>query len=168
MSVNFSERKCQGLTTKKLFGICDDPPPAKTHAYLDEEDGRKWIAVVINEDQYKVTFTAIDHCIDTFRENGKMDQRCDGMLAYNSTVIFVELKERKASGTKWVIDAVNQLRASINHFESTVESDDYTIKKAYVANSEHPKFKESQARRMEQFLVETGYVLRIQNRIILE
>jgi len=97
-----------------------------------------------------------------------MDQRCDGMLAYNSTVIFVELKERKASGTKWVIDAVNQLRASINHFESTVESDDYTIKKAYVANSEHPKFKESQARRMEQFLVETGYVLRIQNRIILE
>ena len=43
-----------------------------------------------------------------------------------------------------------------------------TKKKAYIANSEKPKFRESQKRRMDEFLTDTGYVLRIENRIILD
>lgn len=168
MSFNFSGEKCQGKTNKKLFGLCDAPPPAKTPAYLDEKNGGQWIAVVANEDRYEVTFTAIDHCINTVKEDGKMAQRCDGMLTYNSTVTFIELKERKGLGAKWVKDAEKQLRTSIDYFEDTDDAEEYTVKKAYIANSEHPKFKESQIRRMEQFFVDTGYVLRIQNRIILE
>ncbi len=168
MSINFSVVKCQYTTEKKLFGICDDPPPIYKHAYLDEENGVKWIAVVINADRQHVTFTAIDNCIEIRSINGKMAKRCDGVLTFNSTIVFVELKERDEKGTNWIKDAEEQLRSTISYFEKSEKGTNYKIKKAYISNNEHPKFRESQARRMEQFLTDTGYVLRIENRIILE
>jgi len=167
MSINFFEGKCQGSTDKKLFGLCDDPPSLRNPAYIDENNGTKWIAVVINDYKYNVTFTAIDNCIKIKREDGNMDKRCDGVLTYNSTVIFVELKERPALGNKWVLDAEEQLKTTIGYFEKEEESNNFKIKKAYISNNEHPKFKESQRRRMLQFQNDTGYVLRIENRIIL-
>jgi hypothetical protein len=166
MSVNFSKVECQDGSKKKLFGLCDDRPGQR--AYLDEEDGRKWIAVVINEDRNEATFTAIDHCIEVNRPDGKPAKRCDGFLSYESTVIFVELKERGALGNEWVKDGEEQLRTSIGYFRSWDFSEQFTNRKAYIANSEHPKFKVSQLRRMEQFLDDTGFVLRIENRIILQ
>lgn len=168
MSINFSEAICQTSSNCKLFGLCDDPPPASNHAYIDENDGKKWIAVVVNDNIHNVTFTAIDNCIVITRPDGKPDKRCDGVLTYNSTVIFVELKQRGAIGNAWVTDAEKQLRTTIGHFELEDDAEDYNNKKAYIANSEHPKFKESQTRRMEQFFDDTGYVLRIENRIILQ
>jgi len=167
MSINFNVTKCQTHSDKKKFGLCDDPSPAKNPAYIDEIDGSKWIAVVENENRYSATFIAIDNCIEIKRPDDTMDKRCDGVLTYNSTIIFVELKERGALGSAWVKDAEKQLRASISYFEDTDGAEDYTSKKAYIANSEHPKFKESQSRRMDQFLTDTGYVLRIVNRITL-
>jgi hypothetical protein len=168
MSVDFNVTKCQAHSDKKLFGLCDDPPPATNPAYIDETNGAKWIAVVINDDSFFTTFTAIDNCIEIKRKDGKQAKRCDGVLTFNSSIIFVELKERGAIGNEWVKDAEKQLRASISYFEGTDESEKYTKKKAYIANCEHPKFKESQARRMDQFLTDTGYLLRIENRIILQ
>jgi hypothetical protein len=168
MSINFNLANCQTHSSEKLFGLCDDPSPATNPAYIDENNGAKWIAVVENEYRYQVTFTAIDNCILIKRRDGTIDKRCDGVLIYNSTVIFVELKERGAFGNAWVKDAEEQLRVSISHFEASDEAEKYTEKKAYIANSEHPKFKESQARRMDQFSTETGYVLRIVNRIPLK
>lgn len=169
MSIDFNIVKCQTHSNKKIFGLCDDPAPAKNHAYIDDvkENGSKWIAVVENENRYAATFTAIDNCIEIKREDGTMDKRCDGMLTYNSTVIFVELKERAASGVAWVKDAEKQLKTSIAYFEATDEAEKYKDKKAYIANKEHPKSKDSQMRRMDQFLTDTGYVLRIVNRIEL-
>ncbi len=179
MSINFFEAVCQSHSNKKRFGLCDDPPSTKKPAYddpppvikpayIDENNGAEWIAVVVNEHLYEITFTAIDRCIDIKRIDGKMEKRCDGVLTYQSTVIFIELKGGGASGSRWVKDAEKQLRTSIGYFELTEQAEDYAKKKAYIANSEHPKFKESQARRMDQFLSDTGYVLRIENRIILE
>jgi hypothetical protein len=168
MSLDFNVTKCQTHSDKKIFGLCDDPPPAVSPAYIDEVNGGKWIAVVENEDRYSATFTAIDNCIEIRRAGGTMEKRCDGVLTYNSTVIFVELKVRGASRNAWVIDAEKQLRATISNFETTEAAEVYSSKKAYIANSEHPKFKESQARRMDQFLTDTGYVLRIINRIVLQ
>ena len=165
MSIDFNIVKCQTHSNKKNFGLCDDPPPAKNPAYIDEVDGAKWIAVVENEDRYAATFTAIDNCIEIKREDGTMDKRCDGILTYNSTVIFVELKERAASGVAWVKDAEKQLKTSIGYFEATDKAEKYKDKKAYIANKEHPKSKDSQMRRMDQFFMDTGYVLRIVNRI---
>lgn len=168
MSIDFNVAKCQTHSDKKIFGLCDDPPPSRNPAYIDEVNGAKWIAVVQNEDLYFATFTAIDNCIEIKRADGTMDKRCDGVLTYNSTVIFVELKARGALGSEWVKDGEKQLRTSISYFEATEEAAGYAGKKSYIANSEHPKFKESQARRMDQFLSDTGYVLRIENRIILQ
>ncbi|TAD92835.1 MAG: hypothetical protein EAY75_01660 [Bacteroidetes bacterium] len=168
MSINFSEATCQTFSDRKLFGLCDDPPPASNPAYIDENEGAKWIAIVVNEDRYYVTFTAIDNCITIKRPDGKSAKRCDGVLTYNSAVTLVELKQRGAIGNEWVKDAEKQLRATIGYFELGANAEDFNKKKAYIANSEHPKFKESQTRRMEQFFDDTGYVLRIENRIILQ
>jgi hypothetical protein len=167
MSTNFFEKKCQSTSSKKLFGLCDDPAPPSNPAYIDEHDGSKWIAVVVNDYLFHVTFTAIDNCIELWRIDGKAAKRCEGMLNYNSTLIFVELKERSAGGNKWVLDAEEQLRSTISHFETDPDSEDYLFKKAYIANSGHPKFKSSQMGRMDKFFLDTGYVLRIENRIIL-
>ncbi len=168
MSINFFEERCQTHSSKKLFGLCDDPPPAKNPAYIDEEDGAKWIAVVVNEYLYEVTFTAIDNCIEIKLEDGKPAKRCEGFLTYDTNLIFVELKERGAKGNSWVEDAEKQLKISIEHFEKTDEAENFKKKKAYIANSEHPKFKKTQSRRMDQFFIDTGYVLRIEARIILQ
>lgn len=168
MSIIFLDAKCQNQSNVKLFGLCDDPSPAMNPAYIDNQDGARWIAVVENEYLYSVTFTAIDHCIAIEREDGAMYKRCDGVLTYDSTVIFVELKERGGLGSAWVRDAEEQLRTTITYFEKFDEAENYTSKKAYIANKEHPKFKESQAMRMDKFLTDTGYVLRVENRIILQ
>lgn len=168
MSVNFLVAKCHTYSSRKLFGLCDNPPPANDPAYIDELDGSKWIAVVVNEANYDVRFTAIDKCIDTLKADGKMDKRCEGFLFYNSTVIFVELKEKGAKGNDWVVDAEQQVRTSIGYFEASDNADENYKKKAYLCNSQHPKFKSTQINRMDKFLTETGYVLRIENRIILD
>jgi hypothetical protein len=166
MSINFFIARCRNSSNQKLFGLCD--VQRYRAAYLNEKDGTKWIAVVVNEFQYNVTFIAIDHCIVIQREDGiSMAKRCDGLLYYNTTIIFVELKERGALGNDWVIDGEKQLRSSIGFFEATDDSVNYKKKKAYIANKEHPRFKQSQTGRMDKFLEETGYILRIENRIIL-
>ena len=168
MNVNFDELKCQTSSNRKTFGLCDDPPPAKNPAYIAEANGVNWIAVVENESQHQITFTAIDNCIETLRTDGKMKQRCDGMLTYNSTVIFVELKNRDAQGNAWVEDAIPQLKSSIESFEDTLMADGFNKKLAYVSNKQHPKFKSTQQRRMDAFFDDTNYVLRIQGRINLQ
>lgn len=167
MSIEFQIAKCQTQSDKKIFGLCDNPSPAKAPAYIDEVDGSKWIAVVENEDRFKTVFTAIDNCIDIKDSDGKMEKRCDGVLMYNTTVIFVELKQRGAKGNAWVEDAEPQLKNSIKHFEKTELSENFNQKKAYISNSEHPKFKASQIGRMDRFYNDTGYILRIEARIKL-
>jgi hypothetical protein len=168
MSIKFKKVQCQTRSNKKIFGICDNPSPANDPAYIDETDGSKWIAVIENDNRLSTVFTAIDNCIEIKDAEGKMEKRCDGMLMYNSTVIFVELKQRGAKGNAWVLDAEPQLMNSIKHFEQTEISESFKQKKAYISNSEHPKFKTSQIGRMERFYSKTGYILRIEARIKLE
>jgi hypothetical protein len=123
---------------------------------------------VVNEERYAVTFTAIDTCIPIRQADGTMHKRCDGVLTYVASIIFIELKERGGSGSSWVKDAELQLKTTIGFFEKTADAEIFSQKKAYIANKNRPKFKESQIRRMEQFLADTGYVLRVENRIILQ
>lgn len=169
MTIDLNVAKCQTYSNQKLFGLCDEPSPIEKPAFIDEKNGAKWIAVVVNEHKFEVTFTAIDHCIEILRKDGNKDKRCDGVLTYGTNIIFVELKQISGLGNDWVKVAEKQLRTTIAHFKNSEEAQIYTSKKAYIANSEHPKSKESQARRMEQFFIDThGYVLRIENRIVLE
>jgi len=168
MSVNFDEFSCQSRSNRKTFGLCDDPAPARNPAYIDEANGANWIAVVENERQQEITFSAIDNCIEILRPDGKPKQRCDGMLTYNTTVIFVELKDRVAQGNTWVEDAIPQLISTIESFEDSKMADGFSKKLAYISNKQHPKFKSTQQRKMDQFFDDTNYVLRVQGRIILQ
>lgn len=158
---------CNSTSNTKLFGICDAPAPNKDPAYIDEQNGETWVAVVVNEPKFDVTFTAIDNCIEFKRIDNKSSKRCDGVLSFEETVIFVELKDRSAKNNEWVKDGEKQLRVSIQNFYNSNLLEGFNIKKAYIANNQHPKFKSSQIGRMEKFLDETGFILRIENRIML-
>ncbi|WP_027002559.1 hypothetical protein [Hugenholtzia roseola] len=168
MNIKFFTESCQSRSSKKRFGLCDDPHLLQNPAYLDEIEGAKWIAVVENKRRYEIIFTAIDNCVEIKRTDGKMEKRCDGSLTYEKTIIFIELKQRRTVGNSWIKDAEIQLKSTISKFEETELSDNYTQKKAYICNSERPIFRAGQMERMEQFYEETGYVLRIEARIRIE
>ena len=168
MCVNFFASEYQQRTRRKLFGLCDNPPPPPSPAYLDEINGRKWIAVVINEYQFEVLFIPVDNNIELRKADGMMDNRCDGLLSYLlSTVIFIELKQR-TDGSAWIKEGENQLRQTIKHFERTKEAISFRRKRAYIANCKRPQFRINQTNRMDKFHRDTGYILRIENRIILD
>ena len=168
MAIDFFNNQCQQVSSEKIFGLCDDKEDNKP-AYLDEENGAKWIAVVENEELKEIHFIAIDNCIDIWRDEVRkeMDNRCDGMLWYEATIVFVELKDRESKKDKnaWVEEGEKQLKRTIEYFEKTEQSGKFTEKRAYIANKAHPKFKGSQLVRMKRFQEETGYTLRIENRI---
>ncbi len=162
---DFFPEKHKQVSSKNRFGICDTPPPSTGKAYLDEANGRNWIAVVENFYRDNITFIPIDHCIDIKRPDGLMDNRCDGLLYYDVTIVFVELKQRTETGSNWIKEGDKQLRTTIRHFEDSPQAKGFKIKKAYVANSAKPLFRFSQTERMERFFSDTGYSLRIENRI---
>ena len=168
MEIDFFNSQCERVTSKKIFGLCDDKEDNKP-AYLDEENGAKWIAVVENDELKEVHFIAIDNCpsFKSNRPDRTMEKRCDGMLWYETSIIFVELKDRVSKKDKnaWVEDGEKQLKCTIEYFEKTEQSNNFREKRAYIANKAHPIFKESQLQRMKNFKEETGYTLRIENRI---
>ena len=87
------------------------------------------------------------------------------MLGYDgNNLIFVELKDRKLrNASDFLKEAALQLIATINHFKKNCNIADYNIKAAYIANKK--KIHRSYVARMEEFQQETGYTLRIENRI---
>ena len=90
--IDFFPKEHISCSSKKRFGVCD-VPAAEEKAYIAEREGENWIAVVDNYYQSKVNFVPIDHCIELLRPDGKMDNRCDGCLFYEKTIIFVKPKE---------------------------------------------------------------------------
>ena len=162
MSINFFKSTCQSQTNQYKFGLCDNPN--EDPAYIDIDDCSKWIAIVENNQEIEVIFTAIDNCIEIIRSDGTMDNRCDGMLTYNNHLIFVELKERNFRN-KWVGKGEEQLKNTINVFIANHDLAIYKSKKAYIANNKKPNFQSSQITRMDKFKDETGFRLIIQNTI---
>lgn len=163
MGINFFDENCQSQTNQSKFGLCDDPPPSNNPAYIDTEDSNKWIAIVENNQELEVIFTAIDNCIEILRPDGKMDSRCDGMLTYEGKIIFVELKQRKYTNSVWIEDGEKQLRKTIAVFIKDNDLDSYKSKKAYIANNKKPQFQYSHKEKMQKFKNDTGFILLIQN-----
>lgn len=166
--IDFFPEEYKQFSKKKRFGICDTPPPPACKAYIDEAKGENWIATVDNFYQDLVTFIPIDNCIDIKRPDGTMDSRCDGFLYYGNTIIFVELKQRNKKGNEWIAEAERQLRVTIGHFETAPQARSFSTKKAYISNSFKPYFRNSQAIRMDKFIEDTGYILRIEKRICID
>src|SRR4051812_42064336 len=119
---------CQDVTQARYFGICDDKPHQR--AYIDIVDGGRWMTVVQNDTRQEITFTALDNCIEIRKVNGKMESRCEGVITYNDTIIFVEIKQRVGDAHTWVKDADKQLRASITSIEAKINLDDFPVKRA--------------------------------------
>ena len=166
MEIDFFNSQCQSVSNKKRFGLCDEQDD-KEPAYIDEQNGAKWIAVVENDELKEVHFIAIDNCIEIWRDDDstKMEKRCDGMLWYDGkNLIFVELKDRNLREvSKFIKEAALQLTTTINHFKKNYNIADYNIKAAYIANRK--KIHSSYIARMRKFQDETGCTLRIENRI---
>jgi|LakMenE01Jun11ns_1017448.scaffolds.fasta_scaffold9846049_3 hypothetical protein len=165
MSINFFDANCQSQTNQPKFGLCDDPPPSEDPAYIDIDDCSKWIAIVENNQEIEVIFTAIDNCIEILRSNGEKENRCDGMLTYNSKIIFVELKTRKYTNSVWIEEGEKQLRKTIAVFVNHNNLAIFKSKKAYIANNKKPQFQYSHKERMQKFRNNTGFTLSIQNTI---
>jgi hypothetical protein len=161
--MSFFDSMYQYTSVQKRFGLCDDVPPPHKPAYLDEHDGSKWIATVVNDKRLPVTFIGLDNSnLVLKRPDGKIDRCSDGMLVYDkSTIAFVELTT--AMNKNWRNDKYGQLKITISHFEKTKDAERFTIKKAFIANSSQPKAPSSHLIKMEQFMEETGYVLEIRN-----
>lgn len=157
---------CQDITQSHRFGICDDVRHQR--AYVDEIDGQKWTAVVDNGYNREIVFTALDNCIQFKKANGKDESRCEGMLTYEDTIIFVEIKERIGKASVWAKAADDQLRNSILIVEAKVNLDAYPTKKAYICNRHQRNLNESHAVRTKKFLHDTGYILRVENRIKID
>lgn len=154
----FSHLLCEDSSSSKMFGLCDDENNSKP-AYLDENNQENWIAEVYNEKSKLVSFVAIDHCITL------PSRKCDCFLFYDETIIFVELKDRGGNPREWKDDAEEQLKQTIEIFEQQKESEKYTTKLAYISNKKVGKDNTKNHQRMEKFKEETGYVLKIQDRI---
>jgi hypothetical protein len=135
MSVNFHEAKCQQTTNKTRFGLRDDENTKP--AYIDFQNESEWNAKVSNPTSKKIAFTAIDHCIKIFRENGEMDSCCDGMLTYSDNVVFVELKNKRGG---WKTEGMQQIETSINQYKKSHNLSVIKHKRAFIANKKHPDF----------------------------
>ena len=165
MSIDFFDEHCQSKTDQPRFGLCDEPPPSNTPAYIDIDvsNGKtKWIAIVENANKMEVIFTAIDKCIEIKESDGK---RCDGMLTYEDCIIFVELKERSYTNRIWIDDAEQQIENTINIFSKNHDMTNYKSKKAYIANRKKPKFQYGHKETMQKFRNKTGFRLSIENTI---
>lgn len=168
MNINFFDERCQRKTNSSKFGLCDEPSPSEKPAYIDTDicnEQEKWIAIVENKNEIEITFTAIDKCIEIKRVDGSMDSRCDVMLTYWDSIIFVELKERAVKNNVWVGKGEKQLRNIIRVFKENHNVDSYKSKKAYIANNKKPRVPEGQRIRMKKFRDDTGFRLMIENTI---
>lgn len=159
MSVDFFKAVCQKTTSEKKFGLYDAED--KTPAKIKLTDETTWNATIINNAGTTVCFTAIDNCIDVFRENGEMDSRCDCMLTYNSTLLFVELKNKRDS---WQAEGLIQIENIAKIMIDEIPDHYYSFKKrkAIVANrkNQFPAFHNSNAEQRQYF--SSKYKMRIQ------
>ncbi len=159
MRVNFNKTDCQKRISEKKFGLYDEED--KTPAKIIETDEQTWNAIVINKESKTILFTAIDNCIDIFRKNGEMDSRCDCMLTYDSTLLLVELKNKRDS---WQTEGLAQIENIAQRMISENSDYYYSFKKrkAVVANrkNQFPSFHESNAEQRQYF--SSKYKMRIQ------
>lgn len=167
MSIDFFKSVCQKTTSEKKFGLydADDKTPAK----IKLTDESTWNATILNNDCKMVRYAAIDNCIDVYRENGEMDSRCDCMLTYNSTLLFIELKNKRGS---WQAEGLSQIENIVKIMIDEIPNHYYSFKKrkAIVANrkNQFPAFHYSNAEQRQYF--RSRYKMRIQfdAEIILE
>lgn len=163
MPIDFFKLSCQETTNVQLFGLCDDPPPSKSPAYIEYDSINKpnWIAEVVNNKAINVTFTAIDNCIIIKRPNGEEESKCDGMLTFNDSIVFVELKDRIGKG--WLGKARDQLITTISIFSSNHNVNAYKNKRAHIANAQRPFFQSNYQQIIDEIKTANGFITEVES-----
>ncbi len=106
----------------------------KNPAYLAEFDETQWIGIIENPRTKNIGFYAIDHYL-RFKKN---QRQCDGLLHYENKLIFVELKDRQATG--WLGDGCKQLIATIMYFKENSSLKNFNVVTACICNKQRPFF----------------------------
>lgn len=167
MLINFFEGVCKTDSNKTKFGICDDPPlppVPNAPAYIDEPNSHKWIGVVNNPTEKKVDFYAIDNCIIILKADGvNNESRCDGLLHFDKSIIFVELKMRGAGG--WLSKARSQLTITIDKFKENNNLSDFDQIEAYACNGLRPYANQGNNSELQKFKDDTGLIMHAQQEI---
>lgn len=158
MSIDFFVNTCKSTSNKAEFGLCDDPPPATNPAYIDEVDDSKWISIVKNSKIKEIEFIAIDACIDIRKSDGSLESRCDGLLSFDNSLIFVELKSRE--GGQWLKKGREQITITVNNFKLNYNINQYDNVFGSVCNSLKPQSHSGHAANIQQFYDETGLILK--------
>ncbi len=166
MPIDFFTSGCKSTTSKDNFGLCDDPPPANDPAYIDEVSPEKWIAEVENKDEVSIDFHAIDNCVEVLRPNGEKENRCDCILHYGDSLIFVELKDR--ASTRWLAKGSKQISAMLNRFKENHDMSSFDKVEAYVCNKQKPLARTGNNVAAQRFKDETGLTLRTDRKIKIE
>lgn len=150
--------------SESVFGIYD--PQDGGPACVDYSNRGLWIAEVENRRGISLNFTAVDNCVEILREDGQMENRCDGILTGGGYLIFIELKDQRG---EWIQHAVEkQLKTTIEYFKSNYDITLYKKRYAYACNRRHPRFQYSHMSMMEEFRRETDVRLCIVNKIVLK
>lgn len=166
MNIDFCKKECQSRTIEKRFGIYDaeDNSPA----VLKFEDENCWNAIVTNDSCKDLLFTAIDNCIEIWRKTGEMDNRCDGMLTFDETLLLIELKNKRDS---WQAEGLSQIEATIKQMQNIETGFFYKFKKrkAIVSNrkNQFPSFQESNKEQREYFMKEYKTRVQFESEIII-
>ena len=160
MKVNFFKPECTCSTNEIRFGLCDKDD--KKPAFINVDETEKWIATVVNSSPAKnIQFTAVDNCIEMFRENGEIESRCDVLLQYDTKLLFVELKTKRAN---WKREGLGQIEATIKRMIDEIPEFYYSFhkRKAVVANPKFPSpsFQETDIELREFF--RRNYKIRLQ------
>ena len=138
MLTDFFKKSCQTITNQQVFGLCDDEDllDIKTPAYLDFENTDNWLAKVTNTSPPKnITFTAIDHCVFIYDKLIDNPKKCDVMLTFDDSIIFIELKNKFKNPAQ-----IAQLENTIELFCKNNSINNYSKKQAYLANKKKTVF----------------------------
>lgn len=128
-------------------GLCDPDGTAPAYTTVNRKDN--WVAEIKNPDAKEVLFVPVDNNIPIFKPNGSQASRCDGMLRYDRTVYFVELKIDRQLGRAFQ-KAKEQLEATIDVFLQNHIYTDFKVRRAYISNRKR-KFNQSYRKEASDF-----------------
>jgi hypothetical protein len=162
MSLDFFQDKCQEPALNNVeFGLCDDQNGKK--AYTDTVDRAKWIAIVKNDTQRNIVFTAVDKCV-LFDHEYKGRGRCDGMLTTDTHLYLVELKNQDPP---WRSHAIDQLDSTIKFLLDNHDLSQYKKRKVFASNKKRDAFVVIDNEFNKNFYKRTTFRIDIQAEIVV-
>lgn len=146
-------------SSKTVFGLFDEPDPAKEPAYILEGRESEWIGIVRNPDEKDIHFYGLDDSLiieKRVSEESRIEREslCDGMIHHDNNLSFVELKSR--TGSNWLSKATGQLINTVRLFAKHHTLDNYEDVKAYVCNRLRPMATLNYTNQIQRFKTETA------------